>query len=189
MNLNQQLKQFIKFYINKKTEKAIVPIIKNGKVMNNYWIDNMENEYTYKMGIEIDTKKYKEYNYYTQTYSDKIIPTFTLKIYKPKILGYNKDHNKIYRKKFCSHEYEICRETYDIKSCYWNEGDYTTGGLTMEEAEYDLKNAIIKWIKNSISMYEGIPDNYLSMVKKKKALKIKIYKPMTDEKYFRIYIN
>lgn len=143
MNLNQKLKQFIKCYINKNTEKAIVPIYKcnNGK---------------YKNGIEIDTKKYKKYNNYTGSYTDKIIPTFTIKIYKPKILGYNKDHKKI-RTKFCSHEYEICRDTYEIKSCYWNEGDNTTGGLTMEEAEYDLTNAIDKWIINCIAMYEGIP--------------------------------
>ena len=152
------------------------------------WVDNMEDEITYKLGIEIDTKKYKKYNYYTKTYSDEDVPTFTIKIYKPKILGYNKDHNKIYRTKFCSHEYEICRDTYDIKSCYSNEGDYTTGGLTMEEAEYDLENAIKKWLW-CICMFEGIPDYYLRSVKKKKALKIKIYKPMTDEKYFKIYIN
>ena len=127
MSLNQQLKRIIKFNIDKNTEKAIVPVKKvNGK---------------YKNGIEIDTKKYKIYNHYTRSYTDEIIPTFTIKIYKPKILGYNKDNKKI-RTKFCSHEYEICRDTYEIKSCYWNEGDYTTGGLTMEEAEYDLLNAI-----------------------------------------------
>ena len=128
MKLNQQIKKFIKLYNNKNTEKAIVPIKKvNGK---------------YKNGIEIDTKKYKKYNNYTNTYSDEIIPTFTIKIYKAKIRGQTKDGKKIFIKKFCSHEYEICRDTYEIKSCYWNEGDYTTAGLTMEEAEYDLLNAI-----------------------------------------------
>lgn len=188
MNLNQQLKQFIKFNINKKTEKAIVPIKKNSQYMNmENWVDNIEDEITYKLGIEIDTKKYKKYNNYTETYSDETLPTFILKIYKPKILGYNKDHTKIYRTRFCSHKYEICRDTYEIKSCYSNEDDYTTGGITMEEAEYELKNAIIKWLW-CISMYERIPDYYLSMVKKKKTLKLKIYKPMTDKKYFRLNI-
>ena len=153
MNLNQQLKQFIKLYINKKTEKAIVPVLNNGKVMDNYWIEKSSEENTYINGIEIDTKIYKNYS-------------------------------RAYMKKFCSHEYIIDRETYDIKSCYWNDGDYTTGGLTFEEAEYDLEVALAYWLKNK----KKIESKKIN-TKKKKALKMKIYKPMTDEKYFKIYIN
>ena len=150
MNVNQCIEQFIKYYINKNTEKAIVPILRTVKnkeysqYMNmDTWIDNMDDEITYKSGIEIDTKKYKKYNNYTNIYTDEIIPTFTIKIYKAR-------------------------------------------GLTMEEAEYDLHIAILKWITNCICMFEGIPDIYLKLKKSKRRLKLKIYKPMTDQKYIKI---